>query len=345
MSRVTPSSAKALQAILPLVESGQAYEAHQKARTFASRYQKAGQFDTAIDVLFQSARELLKSGQQGSGTDLALFLLDVYESKPETVSDESRGRTTQLISLVGPGQSWRRSIITAAIAWSAKHSPHPAGDPILHYYVGSLLYKEGDLEAAEQHLLNSGTRDSGRLLAQVFYDWARATDSISTHAGEFALRGTIPYLLDGNILAARTFLSAFLSHLPLADPPFRSSEPNPIPIGGDDAITFTGVPVLNFIQLLIRVIQRADGERNKPMREAWVRLCGTYQSRGRVLATGEVRAALNELASAYFEFPPPRTQNANPLAEMMAGMFGGPASGTGAPQRRVITPSGGLRLD
>ena len=87
------SSARALEAILPLISSGQPYEAHQKARTFASRYNKSSQYDTAIDVLFQSARELLKVGQQGSGTDLASFLLDVYESKGETVNDESRGES------------------------------------------------------------------------------------------------------------------------------------------------------------------------------------------------------------------------------------------------------------
>jgi golgi to ER traffic protein 4 len=86
------SSARALGAILPLITSGQPYEAHQKARTFASRYSKSSQYDTAIDVLFQSARELFKTGQQGSGVDLSGFLLDVYESKGEVVSDESRGR-------------------------------------------------------------------------------------------------------------------------------------------------------------------------------------------------------------------------------------------------------------
>ena len=97
MSRASASSAKALQAILPLVESGQPYEAHQKARTFASRYQKSNQFDTAIDVLFQSARELLKVGQRGSGTDLTLFLLDVYDHKPEKVTEESRGALNYIV--------------------------------------------------------------------------------------------------------------------------------------------------------------------------------------------------------------------------------------------------------
>lgn len=86
------SSSRALEAILPLIASGQPYEAHQKARTFASRYNKSAQYDTAIDVLFQSARELLKRGQQGSGTDLTTFLVDVYENKNETVNDESRGK-------------------------------------------------------------------------------------------------------------------------------------------------------------------------------------------------------------------------------------------------------------
>lgn len=94
MSRATASSSRALNAILPLIAAGQPYEAHQKARTFASRYTKSGQYDIAIDVLFQSARELLKAGHQGSGTDLVGFLLEVYEAKGEPVSEETRGGFT-----------------------------------------------------------------------------------------------------------------------------------------------------------------------------------------------------------------------------------------------------------
>lgn len=85
------SSSRALNAILPQISTSP-YEAHQKARTFASRYVKSGLFDTAIDVLFQSSRELLKAGQPGSGVDLAGFMFDVYDNKGETVSDESRGK-------------------------------------------------------------------------------------------------------------------------------------------------------------------------------------------------------------------------------------------------------------
>lgn len=82
---------KALAAILPLIQTGQAYEAHQKARTFGSRYLKSQAYDTAITVLFTSARELLKAGHAGSGSDLAMFLVDVYTAKQQPVDATARG--------------------------------------------------------------------------------------------------------------------------------------------------------------------------------------------------------------------------------------------------------------
>ena len=97
-----PSSTKALSAILPLISSGQAYEAHQKARTFASRYSKSGAYDVAIDVLAQSATELFKAGQLGSGTDLGCFLIEVYDLKGAEVDDESRGQYQFILCRRGP---------------------------------------------------------------------------------------------------------------------------------------------------------------------------------------------------------------------------------------------------
>ncbi|KZT73173.1 hypothetical protein DAEQUDRAFT_722299 [Daedalea quercina L-15889] len=338
-SMTSQPSSRALNAILPLITAGQAYEAHQKARTFASRYNKSGQYDTAIDVLFQSARELLKSGQQGSGTDLASFMLDVYESKGETLNDESRGRVTQLIALTGSGGAWRKTTIDKAVAWSAKHGPCPAGDASLHHYVGELLYKEGAFDQAEPHLLASGQRDSARLLAQMFVDWASAGGT----PGAFALRGTVPYLLNGNILAARTFITQFVSQITSKRPELVSKlQSTPIPIrnskeGRTDEIIFTIDSVLNFTQLAMRTCQRAQGAQNKAMREAWVRLCGTYQSKGGLMATKEIRKALIDLAELYFAIPPPRTQAANPLGDMLSAMFGG-APSAAQPARRVLSP-------
>ncbi|KAJ8588879.1 hypothetical protein M405DRAFT_818926 [Rhizopogon salebrosus TDB-379] len=337
MPTVSNSSSRALNAILPLVASGQPYEAHQKARTFASRYNKSGQYDIAIDVLFQSARELLKAGQQGSGTDLTLFLLDVYESKGEVVDDESRGRLTQLIALTGSSGSWRKTIIDRSIAWSAKHGDCPAGDQDLHHYVGELLYKDGAFNVAELHFLASGKRDSARLLADMMVEWSAAGGA----PGTFALRGTLPYLQNGNILAARTFISQFIAQLVLSRPNLRSPlQTSPLPVTPTSEVTHMAEPLLNFCQLAVLTCQRANREKNQAIRESWVRLCGTYQSKGGVLATKEVRAVLQEIATLYFAIPPPRTQPDNPFGAMISSMLGGGAPGGGPPTRRLLSPSG-----
>ena len=104
------------------------------------------------------------------------------------------------------------------------------------------------------------------------------------------------YLLNGNILAARTFITHFVAQSTSRRPTLlSSSQPAPIPVGKaadgevQDEITFTTEPVLNFAQLAVRACQRAQGDRNKTMREAWVRLCGTYQSKGGLIAHREVR--------------------------------------------------------
>ncbi|KAG6833109.1 hypothetical protein H0H87_011217 [Tephrocybe sp. NHM501043] len=305
------SSSRALNAILPQIATAP-YEAHQKARTFASRYVKSGQYDTAVDVLFQSARELLKAGQAGSGVDLAGFMLEVYETKGEDVTGESRGRLTQLITLTSPEGSWRKTLIDKALAWSVKHGECPAGDQDLNHYIGELFYKEGAFDAAEPYFLASGTRESARLLADMFTLWSAEGGT----AGAFALRGVIPYLQNGNILAARIFISRFTLGV--------TKDPNTANVTvGSDEVVLTKDQVVNFAQIAVLTCQRAHGEKNKIVRESWVRLCGTYQSRGGVLTLPDVRDALNEIAHLYFAIPNPRAQPSNPMGDIMSSLFGG----------------------
>ena len=167
------------------------------------------------------------------------------------------------------------------------------------------------------------------------------------------------YLLNGNVLASRTFLAGLIS--------FISPTGETLPVGASgDEILVTNDSLLNFAQLAVRTVQRAAGAQNKTAREAWVRLCGTYQSRGGVLAQPEVRLVckrildphqglkvglqvLNELAMLYFAIPLPRATNANPFGDVMSSLFGGPpGSGPPVAQPRTITPGAGrsqLTLD
>jgi len=171
-------------------------------------------------------------------------------------------------------------------------------------------------------------------------DWSAAGGT----PGSFALRGTIPYLLNGNIMAAHTFITHFTTTIVSRSPSIRSSfQPAPLPIGASDApsgeVVLTTDLALNFAQLAVLTCQRAQGDRNKAARESWVRLCGTYQIKGGILATPEVRKALQEVSQLYFAIPPPRSQPANPFGDMFSSLFaGGPPGGGAAPARRTLSP-------
>ncbi len=103
------------------------------------------------------------------------------------------------------------------------------------------------------------------------------------------------YLQNGNILAARAFITHLVSQLAASRPDFISPiQSTPIPIGKPvsgtpDEIVFTTDSLVNFAQLAVRACQRSQGDKNKVMREAWIRLCGSYQSKGGLLAVKEVR--------------------------------------------------------
>jgi len=221
-------------------------------------------------------------------------------------------------------------MIDKSIAWSAKHGTCPAGDSELQHYVGEILCKEGAFESAEVHFLASGKRDSARLLAEMFIEWAAPSNTY----GVFSLRGTIPYLQNGNILAAKTFIRHYTVTIPSS---IKLESDSVIPVGDSDEVIMTKDMLVNFAQMAVLTCQRAQGDQNKVMRESWVRLCGTYGTKVSLLATPEMRAILNEIATLYFAIPPPRGQPANPFGDMMSSLFGSPAQSQ--PTRRVLTPA------
>lgn len=90
------------------------------------------------------------------------------------------------------------------------------------------------------------------------------------------------YLLNGNVLAARTFITHFVSKLP------HPSNSTSVTVGTTE-IVLVEDPLVNFSQMAVVTCQRAQGDKNKVMRESWIRLCGTYQSGGGVLAAPEIR--------------------------------------------------------
>jgi golgi to ER traffic protein 4 len=96
------------------------------------------------------------------------------------------------------------------------------------------------------------------------------------------------------MLASRTFITHFVSALPRS----YYLQQSTISASPSTEITFINDPLVNFCQLAVLTCQRAQGADNKVMRESWVRLCGTYQSKGGPLASPEVRKVFR--AHEYF---------------------------------------------
>lgn len=90
--------AKLLPSILRFISSSppDAYSAHQKARTTAARLVHAEKYTEAIEILWTTAKELLKLGEAGSGCDLGVYMVQVYIQADVEVTSESRGESPQI---------------------------------------------------------------------------------------------------------------------------------------------------------------------------------------------------------------------------------------------------------
>lgn len=97
------------------IDEGQYYEAHQQLRVISARYVKAADYTSAIDVLASGASLLLRAGQGGSGGDLCILLMDVY-NKAELKSDAaSRGRLLGLMRAFPASEPTRKRFVQEAI--------------------------------------------------------------------------------------------------------------------------------------------------------------------------------------------------------------------------------------
>ena len=78
------------------------YELHQKLRTKVVRLVRKQKYDEAVNVLYDGSTKLLDDHEQGSGVDLALYLLEVYEQAGIKPDETSRGRITTCLLYTSP---------------------------------------------------------------------------------------------------------------------------------------------------------------------------------------------------------------------------------------------------
>ncbi|KZF21299.1 DUF410-domain-containing protein [Xylona heveae TC161] len=308
------------------IEEGQYYEAHQQLRVITSRYIKQENYASAIDILSSGALALLNAGQGGSGGDLSMFLMDVYNKAELKPDSGNKGRLTDLLRAFPVEEPTRKRFVNEMISWSSKFGEFAAGDPELHHVAGTLYAEDQEPYDAERHL-TLGTRDSAEVLARLEYEWY--TQDESHTAGLYAARAVFPYLLVGNLRAANKALLLFTSRLSQSSGSLGVQE---VSSASSDVRLYPSLPLLNFLSLLLLAVQRGSADLFRQLKTHYA---------VHIKDVGIWDEALEQVGEMYFGIRIPRP--GNPLFDMMGSLFmGGGAGGSnsGKPkQKKVESPA------
>lgn len=350
------------------------YELHQKLRTKTVRQVKKKQYDEAITTLHQGSLQLLSQSEQGSGCDLAIYMIHVYGIKEQAVDSEARDRITEILAQAAP-DFWRKKVVDAAVKWTVKATGASTGDPLLRLFVAKMYAKEADFEHAEPHFLAScvetdqtyAVESAPKAYAQAMVDWlvqfaaqaaqqqgetrdAAAIQRIE--AGRFALRATIPLLANHAVQAAITFQQTYLSLVTAAQKSLLLPvTPNPRAYTPPGSSTPTSMQLyltanadLNFSQMAVALVSEssriAPSHTSVPdwLKSAWINLVRQYQREAPALSHEHaIRAAIPQIGSQWFGLHPPKSQG-NMLSDMMASLFGTPADSKPLPAQIAAGP-------
>lgn len=315
---------KTLQRQREKIAEGQYYEAHQQLRVVASRYTKAQDWTNATSILYEGAQSLLQAGQGGSGGDLCIFLLDVFNKGEVKPDASSKGKLLSLLRAFPKNEPTRKKFIGETIAWSSKFGEYPAGDPEIHHVAGTLYAEDLEPYDAERHLI-LGTQDSASTLSTLQYSWYEADDSHT--APLYCARGVLPYLLTGNLRAANKFFLLFTSQL--AKKPNLSTQE--VSTQSSDLRVYPSLPLLNFLGLLLLSVEKGDPSLFRQLKSHYAAQ----------LKDVNWTEALDQIGEMYFGVKIPR--QGNPMFDMLGSMFGG-GMGGGGPKKAVggRPPAAGL---
>ncbi|KAF4549001.1 Hypothetical protein D9617_24g017150 [Elsinoe fawcettii] len=297
------------------VEEGQYYEAHQQLRVIANRYVKTSDWESAVDILCQGATMLLKADQGGSGGDLCMFLMDVYNKGELEADIRNKARLLYLLRAFPKGEPTKKRFVGEMIAWSAKNSAYPAGDPELHHVAGSIFAEEGDALDAERHLV-LGTNDSPAIFADLEYEWYKSDEP--SMAPLYVARAVIPYLLVGNLRAANKVWLLFTSKL-ASTPGLNVQE---VGSSSSDLRVYPSLPLMNFLGLLLLSIQRSSADLFKQLKAQYA---------SQIKEVGSWDEALAQLGEMYFQIKIP--SQSNPLMDMMGSFLMGGGMGGGGQKK------------
>lgn len=293
------------------VRDGAFYEAHMLLKTRVSRLVRGRKYDEAARLVVEGASILLRHGQGGSGTDLVLYLLEIYTEAGKGADGEVVATLVQLLQLVSPAEPNLKDVVTAMNNWTIAHGSYKFGDPQLHNSIAlKLLEAECAYEAERYFVL--GTFESLEHYLQLMWSWFEQSDSPLEDVSTFALRVALNYLFIGNVKYAadiqQRFIKLFLDSGCSQDVAYELKEkPLPDEKGPFRMYYFPQLPALNMAQLLLLACQTGHAALFQSLKEQYPDVAQQYAE------------PFQFLGAEYFGIETPRKVNL--LQDMMSGLF------------------------
>lgn len=303
-----PNLEKTIERTKEKIAAGQFYEAHQAVRTIATRYIRAKDYASAIDLLYATINQLLDEKQTGSASDLFTYYISVLEMAQITV-DSIRPKIIGILAKFDPCEPSLKALAAEIIGWTMKFGNVPYGDPELHHVLGTVFAKADDAYAAERHLI-LGTSQSPPVLANLLYEWY-TEDKDPNSVGLYACRGVFGYLEVQNIDNCSKLLKHYLEKFnesPAVGPTHLVDE--------DDVkvLVYDDHELLNFLQLLIPCCRY----KNKDM---FGRLKNRYSAL--LSSIPPLESPLSKVGAIYFGIQQQRQGNV--LQDLMGSLFAPPS--------------------
>ncbi|ODV73569.1 protein GET4 [Cyberlindnera jadinii NRRL Y-1542] len=289
------------------IAEGDYYEAHQTLRTIANRNVRSKSYGDAIDLLYHGAQILLQSSQPATGSDLTSYLIDVYNESDTKVTTESKARLIQLISLFDPQEPSLKHVGVEAVNWSINHGECQYGDGDIHNALGQKFVECDSLAyEAERHLVLGNSHSLDTYVKHI-WSWYQQ-DSEKSNIGLYVSRCVLNYLFIQNVKNANQALDELLTLFTTEYPSFKYEQ---ITESSVSVKLFDSLPLLNFVQFLLRVVSTGDPK-------LFNVLVGRYSP---TLDSCELKDAVAYIGQLYFGIQVPKQVNL--LQNLMSGFLGG----------------------
>lgn len=297
-----PKLKRTLDRFKAKISSGDFYEAHQTLRTIANRNVRSKSYEDAIDLLYHGSIILLKSSQPTTGSDLVLYLLEVYNESELKVDANSKSKLIELIPLFDSKEPTLKQVSIETINWSIKFGDQKFGDSDLHFVIAQkLLQNEELVYDSERHLLLSNV--GYKLYTDLIWKWY-SQDSNKLNIDKYIARIVLKYLTIGNFKNAKDSLNLLIKKFIEYDADIKYEIINEF---NTETLIFNELPLLNCLQLLIITIQTKNTAYFK-------KLLNRYQ-----LNIKEFNDIFNLIGEIYFDITVPK--QANLLQDLMGGLF------------------------